>query len=86
MRSNIKEYLTLFSNTGNIKVVVKFKDQSGSIASQIMQAEEFKHFISDDRQEFMKSLTFDEHPFEVAKYEIEPIKNRLTLHVRRVRY
>ena len=36
------EYLSLFTNTGNFTIQVRFKDSDSSIATQTMKAEEIK--------------------------------------------
>lgn len=78
----LNEYLLLFSNKGTTKVQVKFKDFDGTVATQSMEAREIAKLVSPDSGEFLTSMTFDELPFEVYKYEIDPIKNTLTIRVR----
>lgn len=77
------EYLSLFSNRGPIKVQVKFKDFDGYVANRAMQPDEIRRILSPETGEFLRLMTFDEWPFEVYKYEIEPIKNKLTIHARK---
>ena len=78
------EYLTMFSNEGKIRVCVKFKDFDGMIAKRTMQAEEIARLVLPDSGEFMKSMLFDDWPFEIMKYVIEPQKNTLTIHARKI--
>ena len=78
------EYLTMFSNEGKIRVCVKFKDFDGTVAERTMHAEEIARLVSPDSGEFMKSMSFDEWPFEILKYVIEPQKNTLTIHARKI--
>jgi len=48
-----------------------------------MEPSEIIQIVSPDGGEFRKMMTFDEWPFEVYKYEIDPIKNTLTIRARR---
>lgn len=79
----VNEYLCLFSNRGATKIQVKFKDFNGTVATQTMEPSEIIQLVSPDGGEFRKMMTFDEWPFEVYKYEIDPFKNTLTIHARR---
>lgn len=48
-----------------------------------MQAHEISALVDDDVPDsFITHMTFDEHPFEVVKYEIQPAKNKLLIHVK----
>lgn len=76
------EYLELFSKTGNIKVQVEFKNFSGSVTSLRMNAEDILKLISPIDGQFISRMSFDEWPFEVHKYEINPLENMLTIHAR----
>ena len=80
---NLPEYLTLFSNQGNMKVHVQFKNQEGSVATQMMSPQEISALISNDRNGFHTHMTFDEHPFVICKYEIDPAKNQLLIVAKR---
>lgn len=79
------EYLSLFSNQGSITVNVKFKDFDGKVTNQSMKPNEIIRILSPETGEFVTLMSFDEWPFEVYKYEIDPIKNLLTIHARRVK-
>lgn len=72
------EYLLLFSNSGDITVKVVFKDYKGQVAEQSMSPDEVNKLTTKDG--FLKSMTFDEWPFKILKYEINPICNELTIH------
>lgn len=76
---NFPEYLTLFSNHGTINVQVKFKSSDVSIANQKMSAHEISQLIAADEQGFLTTMTFDEHLYEIEKYEIFPRKNLLRI-------
>lgn len=80
----LNEYLLLFSNTGTTRVRVKFKglDLDVSISDQMMEAKEIVKLLSPYADGFMSELTFDEHPLQVYKYEIDVIKNILTIYAR----
>ena len=78
----MKEYLALFSNTGDVKVRVKFKDFEGTVAHQTMQAQEIACLFSEDGHGFIDRMTIDEWPFEIFRYEIDVRQNILTLHAK----
>jgi hypothetical protein len=78
------EYLALFSNNGPVKVRVKFKDFDGTVAEQRMLADEIGQLVSPETGEFQSNMTFDDWPFEVYKYEIDPIKRVLTIRARKI--
>ena len=81
----LNEYLLLFSNSGETKVQVKFKDFDGFVATQTMAPTEIVRLVSQENGKFLKTMTFDERPFEIYKYEIDPIRNALTIRVRKQR-
>ncbi|WP_100644043.1 hypothetical protein [Alteromonas facilis] len=65
-----KEYLEMFSNSGDIKVHVEFKKFGGSIAPRFMQSKEILALVSDNK--FISEIMFDGHPFRVIEYKIKP--------------
>lgn len=75
-----KEYLDLFSNQGNLQVRVKFKNHPGTIADQTMSPIELGKLLCPDSNSIIQKMTFDEHPFEIIKYEINPKKSLMTIH------
>ncbi len=79
----LNEYLLLFSNEGATKVQVKFKDFDGTVVTQSMEPREIVRLVSPENGKFMTSMTFDEWPFEVYKYEIDPIKDIVTIRARK---
>lgn len=79
----LNEYLTLFSNRGKMKVQVKFQGFNGTVVAQTMEPEEIARLVSKDGSGFLTQMTFDEWPFEVYKYEIDPIKSILTIRARK---
>lgn len=81
---NLPEYLVLFSNEGVIDVRVKFEDYEGSVQTKKMSPQEIAVLISDDGLGFHSRMTFDDSPFAIRKYEIDPAKNQLTIFVRAI--
>ena len=81
----LPEYLCLFSHEGSIEVEVKIKDFNSTIVNRRMQAAEITKLISEGTNEFITKMTFDEWTFEVYKYQIDPIKKRLTIYARQFR-
>ncbi|MCX2781521.1 hypothetical protein OQJ46_00775 [Microbulbifer thermotolerans] len=79
----VKEYLNLFSNNGLVKVQVKFKDHDDSVATQTMNPIEINELISSSGKEFITQMTFDDWLFEIYKYEIDPIKNIITIRAKK---
>lgn len=79
---NMNEYLLLFSNSGKIQVNVKFEDDGGFITSMKMNPGEITKLISPIDGQFFSEMTFDDYPFEVYKYEINPLKKTLTIYAR----
>ncbi len=79
----VKEYLHLFSNNGPVKVQVKFKDHDGSVATQTMNPIEINELILSSGNKFRTQMTFDDWLFEIYKYEIDPIKNIITIRAKK---
>ncbi|MEY3219936.1 MAG: hypothetical protein RIT27_1293 [Pseudomonadota bacterium] len=78
----MNEYLLLFSNTGATRVRVKFKGLKVSISDQMMNANEIVKLLSPNTDGFISELNFDDHSFQVYKYEIDVIKNIITIYAR----
>jgi hypothetical protein len=76
------EYHLLFSKSGPTTIKVKFKDFNGFMPNSTMEPIEIIKLVSADKESFIRNMTFDEWPFEVYKYEIDPIKNIVTIHAR----
>lgn len=81
----IEEYLTLLKNEGNIEVDVKFKDQKIWISNRKITANNIIDLINPTSDNFYTKMTFDEHLYEVYKYEIDPIRMKLTIKVRKAK-
>lgn len=78
------EYLVLFSNDGVIDVRVEFEDHDGSVATRKMSPQKISALVSADGKGFHTQMTFDDWPFVIRKYEINPIKNQLTIFARKI--
>ena len=76
------EYLSLFTNTGNFTIQVRFKDSDSSIAIQTMKAEEIKNLLNFDGESFISKMRFDDHLAEIEKIDTSISKNRIILHAR----
>lgn len=76
------EYLCLFSNTGPLKVKVRFENELPWIAERQMQPEEITALIDPLTGNFVTEMTFDERVYEVKKIEIQPLKQILIIHAR----
>ena len=81
---NLPEYLVLFSNEGIIDVEVNFENHDGCIASRKMKPNEITALISTNGNSFHAQMTFDDWPFVITKYEIEPALNKLTIVATRI--
>ena len=73
----IPEYLMMFSGQGSGRVIVRFKAHDGKIASLAFSANEILSLVATNG--FHQHLRFDDHLFEVLKYEIEPKTQTLTI-------
>lgn len=80
------EYLELFSprsGAGTISVEVKFKDHDGRISDLKMSAREIEKIINPDDGEFYREMRFDDWLFDIYKYQIDPIKKKMTIMARK---
>ncbi len=82
---NYPEYLMLFSGKGEYEVNVKFKDFSGKVINTKMFPSEIVKLISRESNDFYSMMYFDEHLFEIYKYQIDPIKKKLTIFARKIK-
>jgi hypothetical protein len=80
----LPEYLVLFSNEGPVNVDVNFEEHDGSISNRKMRPNEIAALISTNGKGFHSKMTFDDWPFAVTKYEIDPARNQLTIFARRI--
>lgn len=81
---NFPEYLVLFSNKGTVDVQVQFEDHEGGVATRKMSPQEVSILISKNGMGFHTHMTFDDWPFAIQKYEINPVKNQLTIVARKI--
>ena len=78
----IPEYLILFSRKGNFEVEVKFKNENYQVIKLKMDPEEITKLINKEKNEFYTEMYFDEYLFEIYKYQIDPIKKKITIFAR----
>ena len=79
----LPEYLSLFSQSGPVKVAVKISGHDGRISQLSMSPNEINKLLSESSEGFISQMTFDGWPFEIYKYEIDPGKNTLTIRARK---
>lgn len=79
---NVPEYFSLFSGEGEFSVEVRFKGD-GFVAPRKATAQEIVNLMNLKTGTFHTSMTFDDHLFEVHKYEINPIRKQLIIKARR---
>lgn len=79
------EYLEVFSDNGEIDVEVKFKGFSSavSITKAKMFSEELAKLIDRSTGSFYTAMRFDDHLLDIEAYQIDPIKNKLTIVARK---
>lgn len=75
----VPEYLMLLEDSGDVKVTVKFKDNSLSISDFSISWQNVARFLDPESGRPYSSMTFDEHPFEIERYEVNPWKNTVTI-------
>ena len=74
------EYLSLFSGQGEYQVKVHFKGSEGRVDHSAMAASEVINLVDPRTDSFYRKMYFDDHLFDVYKYEIDPIN--LTLNIK----
>ncbi len=85
MQMDLPEYIELFRDKGELDIKVKFKDFDGSVTDLQMATHEIAKLINPVSQQFYTEMAFDGWPFEIYKYQIDPIKKKLTIMVRKIR-
>lgn len=78
---NVPEYLLLFSGSGEFSVEVKFKGD-GFVPPRSATVQEITRLVNPETGGLYTAMTFDDHLFEVYKYEIDPIKKKLIIKAR----
>lgn len=73
------EYLSLFSQTGDVNVCVRFEGHDGYMPERWMSAQEVVALVAPDGAGFHQRMTFDEWEFIITRYEIDPVQRRLTI-------
>ena len=74
----VPEYFVLFSGDGEFSVEVQFKGE-GFVQPRRATAQEIASIVDAQTGMFHPVLTFDEHPFEIQKYEIDLQKKTLLI-------
>ncbi len=77
------EYLEIFSDSGGIDVEVRFKGFSGMIRKTKMYPDDLIKLIDRNTGDFFTAMQFDGHLLDVDTYQIDPIKNKLTIVARK---
>lgn len=77
-----KEYLLTFSETGPIRVRVKFEKSFDFVTSRRMHAHEINQLIDTDTGDFLTAMTFDEHLLEITRIDLSLAKKTLTIYAR----
>lgn len=77
-----KEYLLTFSETGTIKVRVKFEQSNPWIAERRMQPQEISSLIDPQTGDFLTAMTFDDCLFELTRVDLSLARKTLTIHAR----
>ena len=72
------EYFSLFSESGEFSVEVKFLGE-GFVAPRCSTAHDISRLINPKTGRFYVAMTFDDHLFEIYKYEIDPINKKLII-------
>lgn len=75
----VPEYLFLFSQSGSVDVRVRFEGHDGHMPDRKMNPDEIAALVADGGRDFYKRMTFDGWEFSVSKYEIDPVRLRLTI-------
>jgi hypothetical protein len=78
----IPEFFLTFASDGPVRVQVKFKGHDGLVSDRTMYPREIEAIVSSDDDSFLKRMTFDDWPFEIYRYEIDPLKNVMTIRAR----
>lgn len=80
-----KEYLLTFSETGTIKVRVKFEQTNPWIAERRMQPQEISSLIDHETGDFLTAMTFDDCLFELTRVDLSLTRKTLTIYARQPR-
>jgi len=75
----IPEYLMLFSNKGDIRVEVEFINHKSKIINSKMISSEITKLIDPQTHQFYTEMRFDEKPFKIYRYTIDPIKKKIII-------
>ncbi len=74
------EYLSLFNEAGaDMQVEVKLKGFDGNVDSSQMNAEAITRLIDPKTGHFLCQMRFDDWPFDIVSYHINPKAKKLTI-------
>lgn len=76
---NIPEYCSIFNDTGEIKVEVRFKNFDGNVRNFNMKPCDIAKLIDPESGQFYSEMDFDEWRFYVYRYEIDPLRKKLII-------
>ena len=76
------EYLNLFSNQGEYRIQVNFKDSNSCVSDISMAPSEIEKLVDQSTGLFYSKMYFDDHLHEIYKYEIDPLKNIIKIKAR----
>lgn len=80
-----KEYFLTFSETGTIKVRVKFEQSTAWIAERKMQPQDITALIDPETGDFLTAMTFDDCLFELTRVDRSLTRKTLTIYARQPR-
>ena len=75
------EYLMMFDG-GEIRVQVKFKKAGIGIKQISMRPDEIFKLALPGYPTFLDEMRFDDHPYEIEKYELFPREKLMVIHAR----
>lgn len=82
---DVPEYLLHFSRIGKITVEVRRENgQNLPVRKMAMESHEIEKIIDPQSGVFLTKMTFDEHSFEISKYEIRPAESQLIIWVKEI--
>lgn len=77
-----KEYLETFSDSGPIKVKVKFDQGPSWIGERRMRPDEITSLIDPETGGFVTVMSFDDHPHEITRIDLSLVRKTLTIYAR----
>ncbi len=81
---DVPEFLLFFSNVGDYVINVRLPDQSAYVKPMASTEGEAVQFLELLKQKAIAVMTFDEHPFEIARWSMNKGKKAVTLHCKKI--